>query len=358
MLGLAELPGPATPGLLAALRGLVDTSLVVADTTGPVARCRMLDVIRAYALARLAEAGESELVRDRHLDLRLAAAAALAPLLETDRDRWRAATAAEYPDIRAAVEWGLSRPDPARGRRLAVATAWLWHLDDRGVEGLRLLRRAAELGAAERTPLQAEVLAALALVADTATPGGDPDAARAARDLAAEVDAPAAGRLARSLAAIGDIGVDLDVAAAQALQARDEARATGDGFVADASGALLGLIALLRDRYREAAEHLEPAVAGLLRRGDRSVASSGLAWLALAAARSGDLARAGDLAEQAVRTAEPLRELHRMGAAAAVLAEVRCRQVRADAAAAALASIDRLVERAGRPPNVPGWGRR
>jgi hypothetical protein len=54
------------------------------------------------------------------------------------------------------------------------------------------------------------------------------------------------------------------------------------------------LIHVLRDEYHDAIDHLESVLDGQLRRGDRGVASSTLVWLALAAARSGDLSSAAD----------------------------------------------------------------
>jgi predicted ATPase/DNA-binding CsgD family transcriptional regulator len=361
VVGLAAL-GPSGPGgrLLKALRGLVDKSLVVADTTGAEASYRMLGVVRAYALARLEEAGESVAVRDRHLDIQLALVERLAPLLATDKDAWRARVGAAYPNVRAAIEWGLSRDDPTRGRRLAAACAWLWHLEGRGAEGARLLRLAAERGAAERSPLQAEVLAALALVANTAEASWEAfSVARAARELAAEVGAPAAdaGRLAGALAAVGRLAVGLEEALEEARAVRDDAVRAGDGFVADVSAAFVGLVCVLADDYREAVGHLEPAAEGLLRRGDRGMAAFALGWLALAAARSGDLRRAGEMAEKAVATAEPLREFHWTGSARCVLAEIRLLQGRLEEATAALAPIDRLVAGFDELPFIVGWER-
>ncbi|RIQ15787.1 ATP-binding protein, partial [Jiangella rhizosphaerae] len=361
---VAAVAGLPAPAMLKALRGLIDKSLVVADPTGPVARYRLLGVVRAYAQARLVEAGEADAVRDRHLDRCLARLDELAPLLDTDRDAWRSAVGAEYPNLRAAVEWGLSRDDPAAGRRLAAGLSWLWHLEARGAEGLTLLRRAAERGAGERTPLQARVLTALALVADTTVPGGD--GYRAARealtllselDLSADDELAATEHLARSLVAIGWVGVDLDRAMADAVRSRDDARAAGGGFVADASQALVGLIHLVRDEHRAAVEHLEPAAARLLARGDRGTGSSALSWLAVSTAQLGDVARAAELAERAVATARPLHDFHRIAIATAALAELRTLQGRADDAAAVLAPIDELAAGADSPPYLPGWER-
>ncbi|WP_219418537.1 LuxR C-terminal-related transcriptional regulator [Pseudonocardia nigra] len=353
---LASPGGPSGERLLKALRGLIDKSLVVADTTGAVARYRMLGVVRAYALSCLDQAAESATIRDRHLDVQLSLLDGLALLLDTDKDAWRAQVGAAYPNVRAAIEWGLARDDPAPGRRLAAACAWLWHLEGRGAEGVRLLRQAADRGGDERTPLQAEVLAALALVTDTGEPGIEAfEVARAAQELAAEVGAPAAERLSRSLAAIGLLADGLEPALAEARAVRDEAVRAGDGFVADASAGFIGLVHVLADEYRKAIEHLEPVVASTLRRGDRGLASFALGWLALAAARSGALERAGEAAERAVATAEPLHGIHWIGVARGVLAEVRLCQGRPADAAAAMAPIDRLIDGVDPLPFITGW---
>ncbi|MCU7725073.1 LuxR C-terminal-related transcriptional regulator [Actinoplanes sp. KI2] len=344
------------PHGLRALRGLVDKSLVVADTTGSEATYRMLGVVRAYAMDRLTEAGEMTGIRDRHLDLHLDLVEQLAPTLTTDKDEWRARVGAAYPNIRAAIEWGLSQPDPSRGRRLAVACAWLWHLEGRGGEGVRLLRRAADRGANERTPLQADVLAAFALVADTGLPGMEAyQVAHAARELAVEAGAPAAARISRALTAVGHLMVGLDAALDEARAARAEALAAGDLFVADSAEALIGLIHVLADRYPEAIGHLEAAVAGPIARGDRGVAALALCWLALATARAGDLRRAGELAERAVETAAPLRDFHWTGSTRCVLAEIRVLQGRVAEAERALAPIESLL--AGDLPFITGWER-
>ncbi len=342
---------------LKALRGLVGASLIVADTTGPAARYRMLETIRAYGLARLTEVGETEAARDAHLDLQLATLAELAPLLESDRESWRIRVGAGYPNFRTAVEWGLSREDPADGRRLAAGLAWLWHDEQRGQEGLRLLRHAVELGRGQRTALQAECLVGLALVADTTVPGGEPYAAvRAALECAEEVGAVAASRLARSLAAVGLLAVDLDRARQEAVRARSDALAAGDAFVAHASAALLGLLHLMRDEYGAAVDLLRPAADGLLALGDRGVASSALSWLATATAQMGHVDEAADVAEQAVRVAAPLRELHRTGLARAALVEIQVWQGRTVEAAQTLAALEAA---AGEPEAVfiPGLER-
>ncbi|WP_433197780.1 helix-turn-helix transcriptional regulator [Nocardia sp. CA-107356] len=378
--GLAERLGIPAGRYLRALRGLIGKSLVSADTTGSVARYRMLGVVRDYALLRLDEAGEAAELRDLHLDLMLALVEDAAPMLDSDKDAWRTQLTVEYPNLRAAIEWGLDRADPraassdltsamsrktvgsaadpTAGRRLAAGVAWLWHLGIHAADGIRLLERAAVQGNGSQDETHARVLLAQALVADTALPGFiSYEKACAAAKLAEESDLVDVGLLARALIAIGTIGFDLDRARAEAAAVHADARRAGAGFVADATQALIGLVHLLRDEHRDAIDHLEPAVSGLLRRGDRAIGSSALCWLALATAHCGALARAIDLAEQAVTTAAPLRDYHRIALARTALAEILLWAGRSESAAAALAPLDRLVDGADLPPFVPGWER-
>ncbi|MFI6167668.1 LuxR C-terminal-related transcriptional regulator [Nocardia sp. NPDC051052] len=353
---VAELAAP--PGrALRTLRGLIDKSLVTADTTGVVARYRMLGVVRDYALLRLAEAAEAERLRDRHLAVYLAMVEQAEPLRNTDQDAWRARIAVELANIRAAIDWGLRRDDPSGGRALAAAMAWFWYLEPRGVEGVRVLRLAVDRGDGARDELQARVLAGLALVCDTAVYGFvGYESARAAAALAAELGADAVGRLARSLCAVEQLGIDLDRASADAEVLHQDALHAGDGFVADSTQALLGLIHLFRDEYRSAIAQLDQALVGMGKRNDRGSASFALTWLATATARSGDLPRAAELTEQAVATAQPLHDFHHMGSARAAFAEIRVYQGRFDDASAALAPIDRLLDGEA-SPFVPGWER-
>ena len=94
------------------LGALVDKSLVLAEGD-PIPRYRMLETTRAYALERLAEAGETERTLRRHAE----AVLALLEPFATDDWQWRAtgvyvpAARVELDNLRAALEWS------ARGRR-------------------------------------------------------------------------------------------------------------------------------------------------------------------------------------------------------------------------------------------------
>ena len=353
--GVCAFDGLGERAVLTGLAGLVDKSLVIADTGGSVARYRMLETIRQYAAAQLAASPELELVRHRHLDTFLAVAEAAAPLLDTDKDTWRTTIEAERENLRAALDWGLSADDPERGRRLAASLAWLWHLNGRGHEGLTVLRHAIDRGSAERTALQARLLAGLALVADTTRPMGlEYDAAQAALEIATEVGDEPTASLARLLSAVGVTYQGFDLAWSLAREARERA---GEGFVADGAAALMGIIHHLRDEHVAAEPLLRSAVDGLTRRGDRGVAATAIGVMASGALYAGDLGRARELALEGVRVAQPLADYHRVGSAASVLATVETTAGRLDDAFAALDPIIRLVRGADIAPFVPGLAR-
>lgn len=317
------LDGHGRVELLTGLRRLIDKSLLLAETRKGVTRYRMLSSVRRYAWERLAEAGELAAVRDRHLAVCLALVLEAAPLLDSDKDTWRARMREEYPNLRTALEWGLAGDRPDKARRLAAELAWLWHLEGRLGEGLGLLRLAAERGAGEHSALQARVLTGLALVADTTHPAGlEFDAAHTARVMALDHGDLRTACLAGSLSAIGMLLTSPDEARVRAAAVREEAVAAGDAFVADAAQVLIGLVHHMREEHRQALAEMETPVSGLLRRGDRGVAALALGLMALGSACLGELPRARTWAEQAVEVATPLADYHRAGTARAVLAHV------------------------------------
>jgi DNA-binding CsgD family transcriptional regulator/tetratricopeptide (TPR) repeat protein len=285
-------------------------------------------------------------------------------LLDQDKDAWRAAIEAEQENLRAALDRGLgamdpeAATDPERGRRLAAALPWLWHLGRHGHDGLTLLRRAIDRRPAERSELQARLLTGLALVADTTRPLGlEYDAAQAALEIAEEVGDARSACLARLLSAVGSFYQDFDGGWSLAEAARKQAGDAGDGFVIDGATALLGIIRHLRDQHADAVPLLQAAIDGLTRRRDRGVASTALGFLASSALYTGNIARARELATEGVRVARPLADYHRIGAAAGVLATVEVTAGRLDAAAEALEPAIRLIEGAESAPFVPGLAR-
>jgi predicted ATPase/DNA-binding winged helix-turn-helix (wHTH) protein len=104
---------------------LVMKSLVVADLGDKEVRFRLLETMRAYALAKLAESGEAEALGRRH-------AAYHRDLVEAAWNRsaggdFAAAYAPEIDNIRAALSWALAPGgDASIGVALAAASAPIW----------------------------------------------------------------------------------------------------------------------------------------------------------------------------------------------------------------------------------------
>lgn len=107
------------------LTSLVDKSLVVGDEDRFQTRYRLLETIRQFALPRLQASGETEATRDRHLAVqsRLAAEAESRFLMD---DEFTARQEPEHDNLRAALEWALSRNDLEAAIDILVGLANLW----------------------------------------------------------------------------------------------------------------------------------------------------------------------------------------------------------------------------------------
>jgi tetratricopeptide (TPR) repeat protein len=173
---LGDLPLDLVDGLTS----LLDKSLLGQEPgTDGERRFRMLETIREYALERLAESGEAEVLRRRHAEYYLALAEAAAPQLRGPEGRaWVEQLEAAHDNLRAALTWGLAAPDGAAlGLRLAGALWSFWHTQGHIAEGRSWLERALALPVAA-TPLRARAVA-LQGAGNIAWSQGDLAAARA-----------------------------------------------------------------------------------------------------------------------------------------------------------------------------------
>jgi predicted ATPase/DNA-binding CsgD family transcriptional regulator len=143
--------------IAALLATLADKSLVHVEVAGQVGRYRLLEVIRAFAEERLAEAGELEDMRARHAGYYAGRAERAGPmLLGPAQAAWADWLDQETGNLRAARRWcGADRARAGTGLRLAAGLWEYWHIRGHLAEGAAWL---------------AEALA----------PGGGPEGARAA----------------------------------------------------------------------------------------------------------------------------------------------------------------------------------
>ena len=137
------------------LTRLVDKSLVSAIETGNDVRYRCLESIRQYAQDKLRETHEVEALRDRHLHHYVGfAELADQGLRGPQQTLWQRRTSLELGNLRAAMEWSLSR-DPDSALRIAGALNLFWTAGGFSAEGFRWTQRALE--GIERTPLPISV---------------------------------------------------------------------------------------------------------------------------------------------------------------------------------------------------------
>jgi len=147
------------------LSSLTDKSLVVADTSAEQERYRLLESTRAYALEKLARAGEHERLSRRHAQyFRDQAQAADNRYGTGSTVAWLAREELELDNYRAALEWGLSqRNDSALGGSIVGALEQLWNRGGLNVEGRYWARPALEhMNEAEYPHIAARLWYALA----------------------------------------------------------------------------------------------------------------------------------------------------------------------------------------------------
>jgi predicted ATPase/DNA-binding winged helix-turn-helix (wHTH) protein len=118
----------AAPEVVDCLASLMAKSLVTADAGAAEIRYRLLDTTRAYALEKLAKAGEFDDVARRHAErYRDIFAGAEAEAETRPTDEWLAEYGPRTDNLRAALDWAFSPGgDAAIGVALATAAAPLW----------------------------------------------------------------------------------------------------------------------------------------------------------------------------------------------------------------------------------------
>ncbi len=185
--------GVRSEDVLDLLARLVDRSLVVMADSGDEPRYRLLESVADYGLARLREAGETDVVRRRHRRYYTDFAERAGPRLHgPDQRRRLRLLDAEAANVRRALDHAVQHGAAEDALRLVNALVWYWFLRGRLREAGRSLE--AALAAAAQNPdavssLQAQARAWRAgfavLVGDGAerTQDGRP-AAELARDVA------------------------------------------------------------------------------------------------------------------------------------------------------------------------------
>jgi len=133
--------------------------LVENERPGGEARFRMLDVVREYALERLAESGEADLMQRGHAAYFLAFAEEAEPQFLGSRPaEWLKRTEEEHGNIRAAFDWALEH-DPGMAARLAAAIRYFWDYQGHLTEGLAMSRQVLQFSERLPQPARWKILA-------------------------------------------------------------------------------------------------------------------------------------------------------------------------------------------------------
>jgi predicted ATPase/class 3 adenylate cyclase len=132
------------------LTQLVNKSLVIPDRESEhETRYRMLETIRQYAREKLFEAGEGDLVRERHLEYFLQLSERAEPELRGPHQAfWLNRLEKEVDNIRGALEWAVE-DEVETSMRIASALFWFWHIRSRKSEGIDWLERGLDIHAAK-----------------------------------------------------------------------------------------------------------------------------------------------------------------------------------------------------------------
>jgi predicted ATPase/class 3 adenylate cyclase len=307
----AVLPADAVLDLL--LR-LVDKSLVVAEEHGAAARYRMLETIREYAAARLAETGRDEAPRARHAAHYLALAEAAEPGLTGPSERsWLEQLECEHDNLRAAMQWAVASGEGELGLRMGGALWRFWAMRGHLAEGRRRLSAllahpncdalSGSTGAARAKALHA--------AGTLAAQQGDNGAARSYLEasIAARRVVGARSDLANSLSNLGIVTrSEGDYATARALYAESLAihRELGNKSGIAHTLANLGLLARFQGDGAAARPLLEESLAIRRELGDPWAIANALNNLAEVALDEGDHASARALLEQSLRINQEL----------------------------------------------------
>ena len=309
---------------------LVDKSLVVAEDEAE-SRFTLLETVRQYAAARLADTGASEEVRRRHYDHCVELCRYQPAHGDTDAS-YRAAITGEYDNLRRALQWASEQEDTALLGRLASRLYLYWSTGGKMRDGATWYelvvereadptRRASTLGRlAQLLALTGHPARADALRAEALEVLGETGDRRAV--LWAKLTAPGGVLDPQALEELVDVAEELADGEAQAfatfqlgfrtflygspdpeplVRARDLARRHHVAWVERLARGGLALAQAAMGEVASAVPALKASVAELSAAGEGTMLGNVLPVLALVQEQTGDTAGADETLEQLSR---------------------------------------------------------
>jgi predicted ATPase/DNA-binding CsgD family transcriptional regulator len=296
-----ELDGASVLDVLASL---VDKSLVAAEEHDAVIRYRLPETMREYALERLAEAGEVERFRTRHMEAFLALVERLAPDLRGARERgWLDLIDPDGPNLTAAVAWA-TETDGERALRLCSAMYLWWRMRGLFAVGEVACARALDVGGSAPVALCARVMWQRADL--LALAGRYPDAtATAEASLAIAEEVADESAMARALAVLGRVQFLSDPAGCRPVldRARELARRSGDDWCLVGTAQLMAFGHNVCDEYDEAERLLQESFPVIQRMGCQEFVAWHWLGLSYRHMTAGNRVRFTDLAGRALEAA-------------------------------------------------------
>ncbi len=310
-------PGGVLPAgqVLQTISVLVDRSLLTAEERCGSMRYGMLESIHQFARTRLDAAGETGLVRQRHLDW-LIGYARQADVDGPDQEAWLDLLEADLENFRAGLAWALDSDQASAGEArvpalaLAGALAPFWIV--RGHIGLGRGWLESALAAAGPSADPRLRAAALDGAGQLAYVQSDHDAQRGYQEESLAIWREL-GDDVRVASCLGDLGAAAHVrgeypeALAIYTEALELASRAGDGHQMARAYSGLGRLALHRGNLEQATEYYTASMERFRQAGDLRRTTLILGNLGVVAIHSGDLELASD------RLGEHLAAARRMG---------------------------------------------
>lgn len=149
----------AIPNILDLLTQLVDKSLVIVELQGGQNRYRLLETLREYALAQFPVSDEMKQLQQQHSEFFMGLALQAEPeLMRAQRSSWLDRLEVEHANLRAGLDYLITKGEGASALRLATALHRFWDYRGYVSEGRKWLREALANRATATYAIQAEAL--------------------------------------------------------------------------------------------------------------------------------------------------------------------------------------------------------
>jgi len=292
------------------LQALVDKSLVIAVPTGGSVRFTQLQTLAQYGREKLAERGEAETFRDAMAAHFAALCAESATAFTGDNQReWLTAIDRERDNLRAALEWAVSKDDAETALTIAGGTAWPNWLAATIQQGRRWLDDAFACGGKVTDSTRALGLTGRGLLEflSGATERADVDLETAIQIFRDQGDVPSTALAFSFYAEIADVRGDTEEARRRRLEALAfYDRQADDDFTTAARSWSRGKLAVIDGDLTEAEVHYRAAAHGFSKIDRPVMRSMSLGIVADFDQLAGDHAAAITVLDEAIATNDEL----------------------------------------------------